>query len=448
MKTVLAFIGSESNLISRFQFLCQIMDAEPLLLSNADDADENSASLQKAPLVFISAVAGQKDADVAGMVQVVKYSAPDSGLVVIAEKKVKTESAEFLKKSGASFVLLEDEFLDSCKPEFVASQKLHGEWIPVKANEFKAETTLTVSLYHFMPLNRKFVLFIPAGQVLDPVKAQRLTKAGEVYIKRDESLAFNEYVKNNLDASAAGLVSRCRRQYLTMTYAYKDLVMLLSDQSEGSSFQKGKELMDRCRTLADDFMTGLASVGEAWSVVNNAGFDDLTPVDRAPAIGATAGLISLLSGVGEPTEIFLAALFADIGLLDLNPKFIPLWKSGKLSALSEDERKRYESHPLLSINRILTRKLPLPEKIKQIILNTHERCDQKGFPNRPVLVDKILPEAQLIHLAEIIDMNMKVDFGVEKKSPDEVRKQILEKEKQSLGAFQISFLNQVSMAFN
>jgi len=354
-----------------------------------------------------------------------------------------SESAKKKKKSGASWPLLEDEYLETSKPEFVTSQKTHGEWIPVKASELKAETQIPMTLYHFMPLNRKFVLFQAAGQTLNAERAQKLLKVGEVYIKREDNLAFNDYVAANPDLTAAGLLSRCRRQYLTMTYAYKDLVLMLSDQSEGASFQKGKALLERCEKLADDFITSLASVGEAWSIVNNASFDDLTPIDRAPAIAATASLMSLLSDIGNPTQVFLASLLADIGLLDLNPKFITSWKAGDLNQLKGDLLESYQRHPTLSVNRILTRKLPLDDKLKNIILCTHERIDMKGFPNRPQAIEKIPPEAQLIQLAEMMDSALKVTLGVERKNPEEARKTVLKREKESMGAFPLSFLNRV-----
>lgn len=445
-KQRIGLFASEPSIAQRFSLLAQNLDAEAICFNSEDDITEKSDLAQACPIFFLSGLSAKKDSELASLVQLVKFASPDCWLAVIVEKKIKPETMEFLKKSGANFILLEEDFVGSSKPEFAASLKLHGSWIPVKGSELKLGTSSPADLFYFMPLNRKFVPFMSKGQLIDESKHQKMLKAEELYIKRDQNDLFNEYIKINTDESAAGLASRCRRQYQSMTVAFKDLVLLLSDQSEGASFLKGKELYDRCHRLADDFMTSLGSVGEAWAVVNNAGFDDLTPVDRSPAIAATAGLISLMSGIGDSTEVFLAALFSDIGLLEVSPNIIMSWKNGNLDKLTGADRTQYESHPNLSVNRILSRKIPLPEKIKQIVLYTHERCDQKGFPSRPAIIEKILPESQLIQLAEMMDSSLKVDFGVQKKPADQVRKEILEREKSSLGAFQITFLMQVSKA--
>lgn len=446
MSSVITLVSPDPAHARRLEWLAKNLTAECMLFQNVDEASEKEGELAKAAVVYLSGTDAKNDSDLAGRVQVVKYAAPDSWIIVVAEKRLKTESAEFLKKSGAQFVLLEDEFVESCKPEFVGSQKIHGEWIPMKGSELKAGSLVPMNLYHFMPLNLKFLPFLTANSVVDEAKAQKAVKAGEVYFKREDVLLFHEYTKAHEDKSAAGLVSRCRRQYLSMNLVYKDLVLLLTDQSEAASFQKGKDLLDRTQKLADDFITSLASVGDAWQVVNNAGFDDLTPVDRAPAIASAAGLMSLMSGIGNATEVFLAALLADVGLLDLPPRALMLWKQGKLNDLHPEDAAFYRNHPNSSLHRILKRKIPLADSIKEIVQNSHERIDGKGFPAQP-LPEKIPPEAMLVQLAEMLDTEMKWDFGKEKRDPLEVRKQVLEREKSSLKAFPYGFLSQIEKAF-
>lgn len=445
MKPVLSLVGQHSAHLARAQEIAKNLDADVIHFANVDAAAEKDGELAAATVVLLSATMVTDDSSLAGQVQVLKYAAPESWVLVIAEGRLKPESAAFLKKSGAQFVLLEQEYLETSKPEFVCSQRLHGEWTPVKSNEIKLGSTCPINIYHFMPLNRKFLTLISAGSVIDEPKFQKLGKASEIYIKRDAVTAYYDYLVANEDKSASGLMSRCRRQYMAMNMAYKDLVMVMTNQSEAASFQSGKELWDQVKTLADDFIISLGSVGEAWNIVNNAAFADFTPVDRAPAIAASAGLLSLLANIGNSTEVILAALLADVGLLELPPKTLMKWKQNRLDELSAEEKVTYRMHPLRSLNCILSRKIPVEESIREIILNTHERMDKAGFPNQPA-PEKIPHTAMLVHLSEIMDNALKVDYGKERVDANETRKKVLAQEKNNGKAFPLHFLMQVEKA--
>jgi len=410
---------------TRAQLMSHNLKATPIFFTNEDSILDEPQLLHDAILVFLPVTDLTSESNMSARVQTIKYGAPEAWIVVIGEKKISQEGALFLKKSGAQVVISEDRFFNTIEPEFIASLKIHGQWLPIKAAELAVDKVIPFTLYHFMPLNKKFVVFAAANTALDSVKIEKAKKVGEIYFHRDDFDLFQKYVTENEDKSAAGLTARCRQQYMSATVLFKELGLLLTDMSEQASFQKGKELLDRCYGIADDFVMTLGAVGDSWAIVNNAGFDDLTPIDRAPAIGAAASLMSLLIGVGNPTQIFLCAMMADLGLLDMPPTALRTLQSGRFNELNGDSLEIYRKHPLLSINRVLSRKLPLDEKTKNIILATHEQVDGKGFPNN-LPKEKVLIESQLIHLSEIMDAALKVQEGRERVNPEVVRRTILE----------------------
>jgi response regulator RpfG family c-di-GMP phosphodiesterase len=159
--------------------------------------------------------------------------------------------------------------------------------------------------------------------------------------------------------------------------------------------------------------------------VNNTGFDDITPIDRAPAIGATASLMSLMTSIGNPTQIFLCAMIADLGLLELPPSALKIVMEGLFDDLKGEALDLYQKHPLYSVNLVRSRKLPLDEKTKNIILSTHEKINGRGFP-AGLEKEKIPLEAQIIHLAELMDKALKVQEGKQREDPALVRRQFLE----------------------
>jgi response regulator RpfG family c-di-GMP phosphodiesterase len=360
----------------------------------------------------------------------------------MAEKKISEEGARFLKKSGAQVVISEDHFFHTIEPEFIASLKIHGQWLPIKGSELVTGKKIPLSLYHFMPLNKKFVLFAQADTELDQGKVEKAKKVGEVYFHREDFEIFQKYVTENEDKSASGLAARCRHQYMSAIVLFKELGLLLTDISEQANFQRGKELLERCYSIADDFVMTLGAIGDSWSIVNNAGFDDITPIDRAPAIGATASLMSLMTSIGNPTEIFLCAMLADLGLLELPPSALKPVMEGLFDDLKGETFDLYQKHPLYSVNRVLSRKLPLDEKTKNIILATHEKVNGKGFPSR-LEKDRVPLESQIIHLAELVDKALKIQEGKQRVDPAQARRQTLEDIRQQ-GFFSIDLMLKIS----
>lgn len=440
---LLTVISSDPQFYKRAQAVADLFQVNFMTFDTVDALSEKEAIAQKSDVIVISATHSPNETATAGLVQVARYVAPNAYIAVVVAKKVQNEGAAFIKKSGANVVLLEDEYETSSKIEFVFSRKVHGTMIPIKSAELVADKELEMTIHHLMPLNQKIIPFLPKGRILDKEKFEKIQSIGEFYIKREEVDAFQKYIEKNQDKSAKGLKSRCRAQFMNMNVAYKDLVMLISDQSEASSYQAGRELYDKVITLASDLIMSLSAVGDAGDVVNLSGFDDLTAIDRAPAIAASAGLISLMSGIGKPEEVMIAGLMADVGLLEMNPKAIQLMRQRKIDQLKEEDLRDYKNHPTVSLNKALSRKIPIPDHLKVIIQSTHERADRTGFPLQP-LGEKIPLESFLIQFCELADQASIIDFGKERPNPIEVRKKIFQEEILNIGQrFTANFLEKI-----
>jgi len=425
MAPKIAFMGHDSLTQLRALQMGQNLNATPLFFKNEEAIIEAPQMIESSTMVFLPVLDLSNEAQMSARVQTVKYAAPEAWIIIIGDKKISPEGAQFLKKSGAQVVISEDRFFHTIEPEFISSIKIHGQWLPIKGSELVIGKKIPFSLYHFMPLNKKFVLFAHADAEVDNRKIEKAKKVGEVYFHREDFDLFQKYIADNEDKTAAGLVARCRHQYMSAAVLFKEFGLHLTDVSEQSSFQKGKELLERCYSIADDFVMTLGTVGDSWSIVNHAGFDDLTPIDRAPAIGATASLLSLLSGTGNPTQVFLCTLLADLGLLELPPIALKAVQLGQFHELSGESLDLYRYHPSNSVNRVLNRKLPLDERTKSIILATHEKVNGKGFPNG-LDKEKVPPESQLIHLAELMDVALKLQEGKERVDHGIARRTALE----------------------
>lgn len=438
----LAVIAINAKEVKRCQDIASEFQYQTKILSTVDQMMDMEQELDQTDVVYLSATEGDKPQEVIGKVQVVKQVCAKSFLIVVIGKKMPPEQAAFIKKSGANLVLMEEEVHETSKLEYVLSQIIRASYVPIKVNEIKVDVVVDFSVYYLMPLNKKLLPVIQKGVLVEEAKMAKLKAVNELYVKRDEIDAYEKYIAKHVDLSAGGLVARCRAKYISFCASHMKLVFLLSDQSELASFDEGRKLFETCRELASDLLTSLSAIGEAWEIVNNSTIGETGSVERSPTIASYAGLISLMSDLGEPKDIMIGALVADIGMLELHPSITKKLRSGMVwTDLPADEQKSYMQHPVVSLNRCLARKLQLTDLIKNIIITTHERADRKGFPNQ--LMGNSIPfESQLVQFCELVDQESVVKLGQAKKNVLEVRKEIHTREMLE-GRFSPSFLAQI-----
>ncbi len=393
--------------------------------------------------VLINASTYNKKEEIVGTVQMVRQIFKESFICVIVNKRIPAEVADFVRKSGANIVFLENEFLETSRLEFVASQVIRASFVPVKLSEFSKDSVLDFTLFHLMPLNQKLLPVLPKGSPLTEGRLKKLDGIGEVYVRRDEVDRYRAFVEANPDRSGQGLKSRCRAQYLSFCNSHTQLIFNLIDQSENASFKEGKWLYDRCEMLAKDLLVTLSTVGEAWDVVNNSSIGEFGSVERSPAISAYAGLISLMTNLGEPTQVMIAGLLSDVGMLELPPALTKKMRQGHgTQELSSEEMELYRRHPVTSLNRCLARKLSLKEEIKEMILCSHERVDRKGFPEGRE-GPKILFEAMLLQFSELMDQGAMVKMGQARRPVQDVRRDLLKAEIANANIFSYVFLQKL-----
>ncbi|MFN9067076.1 MAG: HD domain-containing phosphohydrolase, partial [Bdellovibrionales bacterium] len=330
---------------------------------------------------------------------------------------------------------------------FIASQKIKSSYFPIKADEIREQTQLNFTVLHVMPLNRKFIPIFNSGDEVTGEKAKKLKSINEVYIRREDIEAYRDYLQKFDDKSAAALGRRCRAQFLTLYSSFVDLVFMISDQSEAGSFKLGSELYQKCSSLASELLTTLSATGNAWAIINNSAIGESSSLQRAPAWAAYAGLLSLQSGIGQPVDVMTACLLCDLGMLELNPKVGALTRELSLNEKAyekwhPEDQNEYFSHPIKGLNLALSRKLPIPDLVKSIILSSHERVDQKGFPHK-ILPEKIPLESMILQISEILDKKSQIQMGRENKPIALVKQEIFEEHMKDSGQLSRLFLEKI-----
>jgi len=432
------FIARASVVCEELAFVFRIVDKIDILL-------ENESEFSQTTFVLYDGTKLSQDM-IVGDVQVLKQMCPAASIMAVANGKMNPSQISFLKKSGANLVVLENEYFHTSKFEYIATQTILTSYVPVKPTDIVKGKTAPCLIYHMLPLNRKYLPVLVEGQEISESKVSKIAEVGEVYIKKSDVDKFAAYAATIEDKSAAGLTRRCRMEYLKLVNSFNDLVFLLTDQAEYASFDTGKKIYERCRELASNLLVGLSSIGDPWDVINNASTGGFGSVDRAPAIAAYAGLLSLQSSIGESVDVMICAMIADIGLLDMNPKASKKMRQDNFAGLNAEEIADYEKHPIISLNQALSRKLQISDLMKSIILATHERNDGKGFPHK-LKIQKIPEEAMLIQICELVDRDTIVKMGKERKNVKNVRNEVYKSQEKETTIFPLTFLLKIKEGF-
>lgn len=422
-------ISKDPKLQKRLKLIADEFKFNVEPFNNCDELSEKYDADTSVRVAVLSVVDIESTADIAGHLQVLKYACQHTYTILIVDKKLPPESVGFIKKSGADLVLDESDIFDTSFLEFILSQKIKGFIVPVKPQDFKLDSEVPFKVMTVLPLNEKYLPLILPNEKLKPGKIEKLTTTRELYVGREDIEKLQEYINKHCDRSAEGIVSRCRVTYMALCKAHTEFITTLFDKADRATFSAGKQLLEKSASLASEMLTNLSTLTNPWAIINNGTIGETSSVERSPAIAAMAGLTAMNLENLNTEEIILAGFLSDVGCLTLPPDLLQKIRQGKMSELSEDEQKRYKQHPVYSVNKCLDKKIPLSDKIKNIMASTHERLDGSGFPKNRTCDPKTIPrESQILQFCEVIDQKMMIKLGEKIPDTKDIQLQLVKEE--------------------
>ncbi len=394
-------------------------------------------------LILVSVMNVSTREEVAGQVQTIKQFFPDSFILVLAQKKMSAAEASFVKKSGGNFVMLSFDFLSTVQLEYILCQVVKANFVPVGTEDLKVGTKVGFTLYAKLALNNKIVPVVQPGTEINQARIDKLKSTGDLQVRRGQIELFSKYINENRDDSLGGMARRCSAQLQAITNLHTNLVLLLLDQGEQGSFDQGRDLLSKFNELCAQLLKDLKSVTKVWEIFDQAVFETLGQVDRSVIVASLAAMTSLRTGVGVAQDILMAGLFCDIGMLLLSPKSL-----GRLNRIEDrnnldaEDALTYKSHPTNSLRILLERKIQISERIKEIILCTHEQANRQGFPNM-IIAEKIPVESSIILFHEFVDLEWRSSKGKGSLSFPVIWQNIYKRECESPGYFTVNFIQKI-----
>ncbi|XGC80837.1 HD-GYP domain-containing protein [Bdellovibrio bacteriovorus] len=422
MRTLDLAIISESNVFrQRAQLVGSLFTFECITFPSDEAFFMESNLFKNVSCILFDFCKPHDIKDITGTLHVARQVSPSSYILVVCNK-MSTEEMDMAISAGASRIITQQEYYDSSKPEFVLSQVIKSVFVPVKTMDLVEGTALTFPLYHFMPLNRRFLKVFNTNSTLTKDFLTKFSNAGDLYVQRESLDLWQEYTSGYVAKDSAEALQKSRQKFRQLNESFLSLALLVSDRSTPATFAKGKELYSHCEKFSADLLSSLLDLEDPWYIISSSAVGDYGSIERAPAVAAYAGFMSATLKVGNPTEVMIGALLADIGYLELSPSVAAKLRTNRTHEMNAEERMEYHKHPIFSLNQCLARRLPLSNNIKEIILQSHERVDQKGFPRRPK-ADKLLEEAMLVRLCWELDQQCQGRMGEKKPDIREIRRQ-------------------------
>lgn len=303
------------------------------------------------------------------LAELIKKKTPSTFIVCSVAGTLAKETAIQAKVAGANLILLEEELLKTSKLDYACSEIVRASYLAIKVTDIIPQKKLEFDIYHLLPQRQKFLKFAFEGDLLSEEKFKKIQQVGEIYISRNSTSKFGDYVKRYEEATPEGLAKRCRAEFLSLYSSFANLAFLLTDQSENASYREGETLMKRCRVLAGELIATLASYGNPFDIVNNSTVGEFGSVERTPAIAAYAGYLALQMEFDNIDEIMMGALLGSIGILHLPSSISSRLRRGLLRELTTDEMERYRRYPQESLDLALSRKLPIDPPLRKTMLS-------------------------------------------------------------------------------
>ncbi len=439
----MGILSSEEKLVRRIQDVCMEFDYSAQTWKNIDEFMESESECRL--VLFQLADSSDKQElskQALEMAQVISQQTSGAYLIAITNKSLPRDDMVFLRKSGLDIVANLEDFFETSKLEFIATQVLRATYVPIKESDLIPGVPIAFDLFHLMPMSNKFLRIVRSGGTVSDSKLQKMREIGEFYIFRGDLENYSRYIAKFSDSSTKeGALRACRGKFMEFYKKFTDLVGILTDPSQFISYEAGRKLLEDCNAMVKDLAESLGKigVGDVWDVINNSVIGDFGSLERSTAIAAYVAYFGMKMRYHDIENVIFAALICDLGLIYLPPQVTKKIRHNQVDEFNAEELDYYRRYPFKSLDVILRQKLPVSPEIKDIVMKCHEKSDGSGFPSG-LSSSGISKASQLLGFCWSFDQKTILRMGKKRLNREVALKEIIAEELSSLKSFTPAFL--------
>lgn len=271
--------------------------------------------------------------------------------------------------------------------------------IPMSVDVLRVDGVLYFDLFLYKRPARAgaagdYVLYRGQSLPMTQKHIDRLRESGihTVFVKGDQRKEYMRYVEGNLETILADETVETIEKASLVYEAASGIVEDLSRHSDDPAVIKRSRFL--VRNMVDVLQTTKTFIHDILSILSSASSIYNHSVNVTLYSLALANRLGMdIDGV---TDLGLAALFHDVGKTRLDKSILE--KPGKLT---DEEMHLVRMHPEWGLQ-ILDRSPSLPEAIRRVVHEHHERCDGTGYP-QGLVKDEIHPFARIVVMIDIFD---------------------------------------------
>ncbi len=282
----------------------------------------------------------------------------------------------------------------------------------VRLIDIDPDTKLEFEVAVFLPLNNKYVPLIRQGDRLVRDRLERLkqNKQNTIFVPVNQMQAFYDYSAKRIMELEEGARSSTERAD-KLQESIRDFVTGIVSASYSKHLTQGKQTTDNIRKVVDRYI--LLKSGESWyeRIMNEVGQTG-DSYSHAGRVSTFAALFAIALRVSNPADVAVAGILHDLGITFFPPNF----QFKNESQFSKEEFEQFKTHPLVSLQAMQERKLPLNDDIVHAVTQHHERFSGGGYPEN-IQGKKMKMSAQVLALADRFDYLTRVEANLSPLDP-------------------------------
>ncbi len=278
-------------------------------------------------------------------------------------------------------------------------------FLPIQSLDIEAESKITFNLYVNLPLNNRYILYRRAGGQVELERLEKLTRGSvsNFYIEKKDYNTFVNYVAQRLCSLVRPGEGDNR---LAMQTAARAILSSTLDQNDPSiATVMMANLKDITGMIIENTFVNVDSQSRKLFHRLASLSEKGTDFQKHPVNVASLAVL-MTYGIGYSreqilTDVAMAGLLHDVGLSQVPPTVATL--AHDVLKLQIRDRELIYKHPILAVEFLEEKKIPLSTLAKTIILQHHEEFNGNGYPYgiRGYMINEL---SQILRVADEIDL--------------------------------------------